>query len=115
MILEFKVKSNGVMLIISDNSIKSVVLKYFLLGVAALSLLLLIVGSSFHQMVGIELVNCLQVIYYIHYTVQKYTPAFSSLQELSLVGVNDLFLEKNKQNFISNDEFQKVSYSMVQT
>ena len=66
-------------------------MNYVFLTVSIVALVILLLGSYFHRMVGVELINTLQVIYYLHFTLEKYSEGMSSIQCLSLVGLNTLF------------------------
>ncbi len=104
-ILNFTVKSDGLMLVIQENATELGIFKYFLLSTAVVAVLLLLVGSWFQRMIGIEVVSALQVIYYLHFTIQPYSPTVKAFQSLSLVGLNNLSMKLFKQNFIINDQF----------
>lgn len=69
--------------------------KYFFLAIAIVAVAILLVGSWFRQMVGVELINALQVVYYLHYTALSYTSASKIFQNLSIVGLNLLLVKKN--------------------
>lgn len=66
-------------------------------------------------MAGVEAINALQVIYYLHYTISSYTPTVKYFQYMSAVGWNNLFFKSAKQNFKINASFMRVNFSMSQT
>jgi hypothetical protein len=112
-LLEFTVASNGTLLIVADSSAPSAVsVKYILLGATGLSLLLLLVGSFFKEMVGVELVVTLQTVFFSQFALAKYTPAMASFQELSLVDLSGLFLEKTSLNVKLSPANQKLPFSV---
>lgn len=80
------------MLVISDDSTIALAIRYVLLSSACLSIFLLVVGSWFQKMVGAELINSLQLIYYLHFTSENYTRTMSYFCEMSLLGLSNLFL-----------------------
>lgn len=58
------------------------------------------------------MINVLQVIYYLHYTAQLYTPASKMFQDLSIFGLNLLFVKKNQVNFSFKETYQKIVFSL---
>ncbi len=88
---------------------------FLFLGASVIAGVLLIIGSWFHRMVGVEAVNALQVIYYLHYTIDPYNPSIKNIQYMSAVGWNNLFLKNTKQNFEISPFFMRVIFSMSQT
>lgn len=55
------------------------------------ALLIFLLGSFFDRMVGVELLNSLQLIFLLHFTVDYYTSVIGSLQQLSEVCLSFLF------------------------
>jgi cysteine-rich repeat protein len=111
-LLEFTVQSKGVLLVVADTSLKAKVCLYFFMSVSFFSVFLVLVGSFAHQMAGVELVHALQVVYYLHYTTTRYSPALSSLQEMSIVALDDLFLGGTSRNVLVDESLQKIDFSM---
>lgn len=90
-ILEFPIKSKGLELIYYENLSSTDLLKKVFLGISCAALLLLLVGSWVNKMVGVEVVQVLQLVYYLHFAMANYTIPLSSLQSLSLLALNDLY------------------------
>lgn len=89
-------------------------ISYLLLGSTGLAVGLMVVGSWFHRMAGVELLVALQMIYYLHFTVREYNQAVASFQWLSLLGLSDLFLQTGRQNFRMSAEYELISFSVEQ-
>ena len=105
-------QSKGVLLVVADTSLKAKVCLYFFMSVSFFSVFLVLAGSFAHQMAGAELVHALQVVYYLHYTTTQYSPALSSLQEMSIVALDDLFLGGTSRNVLVDESLQKIDFSM---
>lgn len=63
-------------------------------GISCSSLALLLLGSIFHKMVGVEFLYTLQLIYYLHFILKDYNLTLSSIEALSLVSFNSLYWQK---------------------
>lgn len=51
--LQFTIRSNGVMLIIADESSTSLIIRYIFLSASAAAVFLLVIGSWAHKMAGV--------------------------------------------------------------
>jgi hypothetical protein len=110
--LNFTVKSDNLPLIVIMDTTSTIILKYICLAVSCYALLLLVLGSWFIKMVGVEMVNTLQIIYYIQFTNNKYTDQFQRFLEMSMVGLSDVFLQKSEMGILLYWEYQKVPFSL---
>lgn len=72
-----------------------------LLSIAGSAIFLLLAGSWSQKMIGVELINALQLIYYLHFTSEGYSSAMRLLLEMSVVGVSDLFMLGETQNILA--------------
>lgn len=99
-IFSFAIKGskNKLEFIESTSQTKTATFKMIMLGFACVSLLLLLVGSFLHKMIGIEFLHSLQLIYYLHFTFKNYSIAISALQSLSLTTFNNLYWQIENQN-----------------
>jgi hypothetical protein len=75
---------------------------------------ILICGSWVRRMVGVELLNVLQLIFFLHFTEENYTSAFGSIQQMSLACLSPLFINKDREGFIFFGEYQIIEYSYGQ-
>ena len=85
--------------------------RYSYLGFAFMAILMLLFGSCAGEMAGAELIQVLQTIYYLHFSINQYTQTLSSIQYLSPVALNNLFMQHKKQNYIGFNNYQKVTFS----
>ena len=76
-----------------------------------MAILMLLFGSCAGEMAGAELIQVLQTIYYLHFSINQYTQTLSSIQYLSPVALNNLFMQHQKQNYIGFNNYQKVTFS----
>jgi hypothetical protein len=113
-LLHFTIQSDGELLVIIEENTINLFLTYLPRAAACLALFLITVGSWFDRLVGVEVALSLQVIYYSHFSATPYTPALGSLQELSPVGLNLLFLEGWRQNVILSAGFMRSRFSIKQ-
>lgn len=65
-------------------------------------------------MVGVELLNVLQLIFFLHFTEENYTSAFGSIQQMSLACLSPLFINKDWAGFNFFGEYQIIEYSYGQ-
>jgi len=70
-----------------------------------------VAGSLVREMAGVELIQVLQTIYYLHYSITQYTQTISSMQYLSLVALNNLFMQEESQNYVGFRKYQKIKFS----
>jgi hypothetical protein len=64
-------------------------------------------------MVGAEIVNSLQLVYYLHFTSESYTKAISQFLEMSPLGLSDLFLFGDTQNIIAYGDYSGISFEYL--
>ncbi len=65
-------------------------------------------------MVGVELLNVLQLIFFLHFTEENYTSAFGSIQQMSLACLSPLFVNKEWAGFNFFGKYQNIEYSYEQ-
>jgi len=51
------------------------------------------------------------MIYYLHFSIKNYTQTLSSIQYLSTVALNNLFMQSEHQNYLGFKDYQKVGFS----
>ena len=74
---------------------------------------MVVLGSFVREMAGVELLQVLQTIYYLHYSVPQYTQTMSSMQYLSSIALNNLFMQYDYQNYAGFKDYQKVDFSIL--
>jgi hypothetical protein len=62
-------------------------------------------------MAGVELIQVLQTIYYLHYSIEQYSQTISCMQYLSPIALNNLFMQYEHQNYMGFKLYQKVGFS----
>lgn len=109
--VNFTINSNGTFLTVNSDVGKQTVMQYAFLGLAGLVIILCLAGSLVREMAGVELIQVLQIIYYLHYSVGQYSQTLSSMQYLSPVSLNNLFMQYDFQNYAGFKQYQKVNFS----
>lgn len=94
----------------SDSLSDVYLMTYVFLGVSFCSFFILFVGSCFHKMVGVELIQTLQMIFYMHLGLTDYSLVVSSMQSLSLVSLDTLFWQQECQSLAAYQGWQKVNF-----
>lgn len=107
-IVAFEIKSNNLQLIYYGNLGRVELVNLIFVGISGACLVVLLVGSWAHKMVGVELIHTFQTIYYIHFALKDYTVSIRSLQMLSLAGINNLFWQQNNQNLAMFADYQRI-------
>jgi hypothetical protein len=109
-LLNFTVASNGTMLIIFEPTGSVTAVRYVLLGIASAAVFLLLIGSCLQKMVGVEVIATLQIVYFSHFAFKDYSPTLTVFQELSIIGLSDLFLQNAWLNVRLADDYQRVPF-----
>jgi hypothetical protein len=66
--------SDGSKLLFYDQGNQLIIyMGYAFLVVSFLAVAILVFGSWFHKMVGVEIIHTLQIIYYLQFTIHNYT------------------------------------------
>ena len=73
-------------------------LRYVYIFLSATLLAVLLIGSFWQKMVGVEIIHVLQLIYFWHFTDSLYTLQYSAYYYLSPLVINDIFFDETKQN-----------------
>jgi hypothetical protein len=84
--------SGGDKLIVVNNYDKIKLLVNFMTILSFVVLLIFIVGSFSHKMIGVEIIHSFQLIFLLQALSNNFTPVFGLLKYLSIVSCNFLFL-----------------------
>lgn len=113
--LNFTIESSNIQLNYFEDTSNIITFNGVLLGISCAGLLLLLVGSFLHKMVGVEFLHSLQLIYYLHFAFKDYSLTLSSFQSLSLVSFNNLYWQTDHQNMETTSSYQKIDFSVSYT
>lgn len=78
--VNFTIKSDGMALVVFEDTAATSIMKYLSWALILLAALLLLLGSWFHKMAGAEVVNLMQMVYFSHFAVSEYGPGWSIFQ-----------------------------------
>jgi hypothetical protein len=100
--------SKGEKLILSTKEETQKICKQFNLILSGIAILLFIIAAFFHRMIGLELLQVFQTIYYTHFITTDYTQVYGLLKFLSFSSWN--FQEFNG-NVNVNSRFEHGKFS----
>jgi hypothetical protein len=82
------------------------------LASSGFALFLVFFGSWLQKMIGVEFINSLQIVYFLTFSIIKYTSTFNSLRKLSFIGLSLLSVQRQTQTFSLSPNFQREVFSM---
>ena len=84
---------------------------YIILAASCLAVAVLVFGSWFHRMVGVEIVQTLQIVYYLHFTVNDYSEGERKYQRISVLTLSNGFKYLSSMNTLLKTDYQILSFS----
>ena len=100
--ITFIMKSRGVRLIIYDSYNHMQIIQWILYGISISAVLLFVLGSITHKMIGAEVLTTFQIILFTSILNTKYTQSYSILNYLSPVSGNYYYFSNYQSNYYSD-------------